>query len=72
MKTLEEWDEHLYRLEVNFRQKYGLDDETYEKDVLPLVTAYYAAMIEATKEGLMTESQLMELAHTIANSEEEN
>lgn len=71
MKTAEEWDKHLAILEVNFKQKYGFDDEAFEKDIFPLVTAYYAGMIEATNEGLVTESQLMELAHNIAKLEEE-
>lgn len=72
MKTLDDWDKHLNKLERNFKQKYGLDDETYQKDLFPLFSAYYAGMIEATKEGLVTESQLMELAHNLANLEGEN
>lgn len=68
MKTLEEWDEHLHRLEVNFKMKYGLDDETYEEDLWSLVTAYYATVVSAINEGLVVESEMLELAHNIAQS----
>lgn len=71
MKTLEEWDKHLHKLEVNFKMKYGSDDETYEKDIYSLLTAYYATVVSAIKEGLILESEMLELAHNIAQLEEE-